>query len=154
MLRRIHVLSAGLESANTTRECHSYTSDSHVQRWTAPKVRCISLRFQLVDTSEAPEPTQASQLSQTILNKTTQARRNSSEKLTSSHCHALDNTFCMVRLCWLACICSGNSGVLTSWNRSDMHLTSGAVQYRTFESLIYEWRSRAAWPTEAHADET
>ena len=44
--------------------------------------------------------------------------------------------FSMVRLCWLACVGSGDSGVLTSWNQSDMHLTSGAVHRRTYESLV------------------
>ena len=82
--RRIHVSSAGLESANATHEPLCYASDSHVRRWTAPEVRCISLRFQLVDTPESPEPTLASQHSQTIL-KTTQARHNSGEKLTTMH---------------------------------------------------------------------
>ena len=43
MFRRILVSSAGLESTNATRERHSETTDTHVRRWTAPEVRCISL---------------------------------------------------------------------------------------------------------------
>ena len=42
---------------------------------------------------------QASQHSQIIQNKTTQARHNSSEKLTSPYCHALDNTLPHSRGC-------------------------------------------------------
>ena len=35
-----------------------------------------------------------------------------------------------------------------------MHLTSGAVQCRVLESLVYEWRSRRALGDSSPADET
>ena len=44
--------------------------------------------------------------------------------------------FCMVWLCWLAGVGSGDSGVSTSWNQSDMHLTSGAVHRRPCVSVV------------------
>ena len=53
---------------------------------------------------------------------------------------------------WLAFTVSGDSGVLM--NSGDMHLTSGAFQRRTRESLVQEWPSRVALADSSPVDET
>ena len=50
MFRRFHFSSAGLESANAAHERYSKLSDEHERCWISPDVRCISLRFQIINT--------------------------------------------------------------------------------------------------------
>ena len=45
-------------------------------------------------------------------------------------------------------------GIQVCWRTGgDVHLTSGAVQCRMLESLVYEWRSRMALGDSSPADE-